>query len=239
MTPKELAALIPIGPETKTWLEAIRRELLNRTLIETRGNQSEAAKLLGMHRNTLRTILEKVNQGGCMPRVKSQEPAHYTITDKARELVQQQADDEILRQAAQILQRRVARQSNALTSPSLVGELLCARIGGNAVESFGVLYLDSQHRLIELEELFTGTVNGCSVSVPHIIRQCVLERAAAMILYHNHPSGCVNKHSKTDEHITKAICASLKLLDIAVLDHIIVGGTDYISLREHHAHLFE
>lgn len=59
MTPKELAALIPIGPETKTWLEAIRRELLNRTLIETRGNQSEAARRLGIHRKTVQNMLER------------------------------------------------------------------------------------------------------------------------------------------------------------------------------------
>ena len=59
MTPIEIAKHLPLGPEHQTWLEAIRRELYRRALIQTYGNQSEAARLLGIHRNTLRTATEK------------------------------------------------------------------------------------------------------------------------------------------------------------------------------------
>lgn len=58
MTPKEIAQHLPIGPEHTVWLEAIRRELFRRTLIETYGNISVAARRLGVHRNTVRTAIE-------------------------------------------------------------------------------------------------------------------------------------------------------------------------------------
>lgn len=58
MTPKDIAKLIPLGPEHQTWLEAIRRELFKRALVASYGNQSKAARLLKVHRNTLRTAIE-------------------------------------------------------------------------------------------------------------------------------------------------------------------------------------
>lgn len=58
MTPKEIAKLIPLGPEHQTWLEAIRRELFKRALVASYGNQSKAALILGVHRQTLRNAIE-------------------------------------------------------------------------------------------------------------------------------------------------------------------------------------
>lgn len=173
-----------------------------------------------------------------MTRVKSNDPVPYEVQKKmAATLSVFQQEEAVLQQAEAILRKRMARDSDPLTNPQDAGKMLCMRIGGNAVESLGLMYLDTQHRLITLEELFTGTPDGCKVSIPHIIRQCVQHRATAVILYHNHPSGCTDP-SQADEAITKAIIQTLKPLDIVVLDHIIVGGMDYTSLRENNALLF-
>lgn len=173
-----------------------------------------------------------------MARVKSNDPIPYDAPSRpSTKLTDLHQETAILRQAEAILRKRVERQSVSLTCPQDVGKLLCIRIGGNAVESFGMMYLDTQHRLIELEELFTGTPDGCKVSLPHIIRQCVQYRATAVILYHNHPSGCTNP-SLADENITKAIIQILSKLEITVLDHLIVGGAEYISLRQQNELLF-
>lgn len=173
-----------------------------------------------------------------MPRVKSNDPAPYAVHKKTAVLLSEfQQEEAVLQQAEAILRKRMARNSDPLTSPQDAGKMLCMRIGGNAVESLGLMYLDTQHRLIALEELFTGTPDGCRVSIPHIIRQCVQHRATAVILYHNHPSGCTTP-SIADESITKAILQALKQLDIAVLDHLIVGGMECTSLRKNNELMF-
>ena len=107
--------------------------------------------------------------------LQSNDPVPYTALATV-EKDHYDRNEEILQCAARILRARMERQSTALTDPILVGDLLCTRIGGNAVESLGVMFLDTQHRLIELEELFTGTPDSCNVSPAHIIRQCVPQR---------------------------------------------------------------
>ena len=170
--------------------------------------------------------------------LKSNDPVPYTATaPAASEQDHYDRNEEILRCAARILRARMERQSTALTNPNLVWELLCARIGGNAVESLGVMFLDTQHRLIELEELFTGTVDSCNVSPAHIIRQCVYHRATNIILYHNHPSGVVTP-SEADYRLTERIITALKAVDVTVLDHLVVSGTDHASLRNQRGELF-
>lgn len=170
--------------------------------------------------------------------LKSNDPVPYTATlAAASEQDHYDRNEEILQCAARILRARMARQSTALTDPTLVGDLLCTRIGGNAVESLGVMFLDTQHRLIELEELFTGTPDSCNVSTTHIIRQCVYHRATNIILYHNHPSG-VTTPSEADYRMTERIITALKAVDVTVLDHLVVSGTEHASLRKLRGHLF-
>lgn len=171
-----------------------------------------------------------------MTRVKSQNAVAYTIAPSILG-VQTAHEEEILKQAETILRDRMRRQSGPMTNPNEIGRLLCLRVGANAVESLGLVYLDTQHRIIELEELFTGTPDGCRISVPHVIRRCVQHRAVNVILYHNHPSG-VPEPSEADHRVTEIVHQTLKPLDITLLDHIIVAGADYRSLREHHPATF-
>lgn len=161
--------------------------------------------------------------------VKSENPVQYQggapvlSEDFARE-------EEVLREAHNILVKRMLRESAPMTSPDLIGKALCLRIGGNYSESLGIVYLDTQHRMIALEELFQGSADGCSISMAHILRRCVFHNAQAIFLYHNHPSG-VTFPSKADIKTTQSIITALKLIDVSVLDHIIVAGTEYESLR--------
>lgn len=168
--------------------------------------------------------------------IQSNNPAAYAVPSSDKLLTTEQ-EDRILQQAHDILRRRIQRESGSLSNPNLVGELLCTRIGGKPVESLGLLLLDNQHQLIALEELFTGSANACSISTPHVIRRCVHYNATSVILYHNHPSG-ITEPSKADCNLTENLVAALKPLEIAVLDHIIVGGDNYESLRKTSEYLF-
>ena len=149
-----------------------------------------------------------------MRKVKSNEPVGYQVEGVLPSTYEQ--EEEVLRQAFNILAARMHRESGPMTSPSLIGRMLCTKIGGNAVESLGLVYLDNQHRIIHIGELFTGTVDACNVSTPHVMRSCVLHRATAVIIYHNHPSG-VTTPSNADIRITEVIRDALKLLDISLL----------------------
>jgi DNA repair protein RadC len=98
-------------------------------------------------------------------------------------------------------------------------------------EVFGCLFLDNRHRLIALEEMFLGTIDGASVHPREVVKRALKLNAAAVILAHNHPSG-VAEPSQADELITARIRDALALVDIRVLDHLVVGGTTVTSFAE-------
>ncbi len=91
--------------------------------------------------------------------------------------------------------------------------------------------MDTRHRLIAAEELFYGTVDGASVYPREVVRRALHHNASALILAHNHPSG-VAEPSRDDEAITRRLRDALKLVDIRVLDHIVVGAGCTVSLAE-------
>jgi DNA repair protein RadC len=85
-----------------------------------------------------------------------------------------------------------------------------------------VLFLDSQQRLIALEELFQGTLTQTSVYPREVALRALRHQAACVVLAHNHPSGQVTP-SAADEALTRTLQAALGLLDVRVLDHLIVA----------------
>ena len=98
-------------------------------------------------------------------------------------------------------------------------------------ESFSVLFLDSQHRLIEFKSLFRGTIDSCAVYVREVVKEALALNAAAVIFTHNHPSGiCDPSHS--DIAITKSLKQALAVFDVSVLDHIIVSVSDAYSFAQ-------
>ena len=119
----------------------------------------------------------------------------------------------------------------ALTSPRLAADYLQAQLRDRDHEVFCCLYLDNRHRLIAFEELFKGTIDGASVHPREVVKQALARRAAAVILAHNHPSG-VAEPSRADEAITARLRDALALVDIRVVDHVIVGEGECVSLAE-------
>jgi DNA repair protein RadC len=96
---------------------------------------------------------------------------------------------------------------------------------------FCVLFLTNRHRVIAFEEMFRGTIDGATVHPREVVKQALRLNAAAVILAHNHPSG-VSEPSRADEAITRRLRDALALVDIRVLDHLIVGGSEITSLAE-------
>jgi DNA repair protein RadC len=140
------------------------------------------------------------------------------------------SEDLIVAEALRILTLRT-RQGEILDSPKRVQELLILRHADLEREQFDVLYLDSQHRLIELAAEFVGTINQTSVYPREIARKALKLNASAVILAHNHPSG-ETKPSRADEILTQTLKNALATLDIRVLDHIVTGGGQARSMAE-------
>jgi len=103
------------------------------------------------------------------------------------------------------------------------------RLADKQTELFGCLYLDNRHRVLALRELFQGTIDGTSVYPRVVVQQALEANAAAVILFHNHPSG-VAEPSQADERITRRLKAALELVDIRLLDHFVVASNDCVSL---------
>jgi DNA repair protein RadC len=96
---------------------------------------------------------------------------------------------------------------------------------------FAVLFLDSQNRLIALEELFRGTLTQTSVYPREVVLRALHHHAAAVVLAHNHPSGTALP-SRADEALTQSLKAALALVDVRVLDHFIVTRDNAASMAE-------
>ena len=116
-------------------------------------------------------------------------------------------------------------------SPARVKDYVALRLAGLPREVFGVLLLDSQHRLIGWHELFQGTLSQTSVYPREVVRLSMSRNAGAVILAHNHPSG-VAEPSRADEFLTQSIKTALALVDVRVLDHLVVGAGQVVSLAE-------
>ena len=139
---------------------------------------------------------------------------------------------EILAQAAKILLDRVAQQQDCFTTPETTTLVLKTKLAPLEHEVFVCLFLDNQHRLIEYQEMFRGTIDGASVYPREVAKEALRLNAAAMIIAHNHPSG-LNEVSHADRNITDKLKQALGLFDIRVLDHFIIGRDEPYSFAEH------
>ncbi len=123
------------------------------------------------------------------------------------------------------------QQRTLLNHPALVANYLQLHLGHLPHECFAVLFLDSQHQLIQLETLFRGTLNQTSVYPREVALRALHHHAASVVLAHNHPSGQVQP-SSADIALTRQLQRALSLLDIRVLDHIIVARGKSLSMAE-------
>lgn len=140
-------------------------------------------------------------------------------------------DQQIIDDALNILENRLRKPGRGFKSADDTKSYLMLKLAELEHEVFSILYLDTRHRLIEYVELFRGTVNGASVHPREVVKEALKRNAAAVIFAHNHPSG-VPEPSEADKHLTNKLSDALRVLDIRVLDHIIVGGIETISFAE-------
>jgi DNA repair protein RadC len=116
-----------------------------------------------------------------------------------------------------------------INSPTDSADYLKARLCHLPHEVFACLFLDTRHRVVAYEELFRGTIDGASVYPREVVRACLRHRASAVILAHNHPSG-VAEPSRADQEITRVLIDALALMDIRVLDHLVIGQGEPVSM---------
>ncbi|CCE21830.1 MULTISPECIES: RadC family protein [Methylotuvimicrobium] len=126
----------------------------------------------------------------------------------------------------------ILQRGDALTSPDITRAYLSAQLRGYSYEVFACLFLDNQHRVLKLEELFRGTIDSASVYPREVAKAALQHNAAAVIFAHNHPSG-ISEPSQADRHITDKLKQALALFDIRVLDHFIIGDGLPYSFAEH------
>jgi len=144
--------------------------------------------------------------------------------------VQPATSEQILVAARAVLAHRV-RRGALLQSPQKVGEYLTMRVGHLDYECFGLILVDQRHRVIDCVELFRGTIDGASVYPREIVKLVLDKQAAAAVAYHNHPSG-VKDQSHADELITKKLAQALAAVEVRLLDHLILAGSDVLSFAQ-------
>lgn len=141
-------------------------------------------------------------------------------------------ENQVIDEALQILDRRLFSRGPELTTPGLVAEYLKLLLVQQEHEVFAVIFLDAKHRVLQFEVLFHGSIDSASVYPRQVVKRALAHNAAAVILCHNHPSGCPEP-SQADRALTARLKAALDLIDVRILDHFIVGEGRPLSLAEY------
>lgn len=137
----------------------------------------------------------------------------------------------ILELCRRVLSRKV-NQSDVINSPETTRQYLQIHFQGLQREQFGALFLDTRNRVISLEILFQGTLDSAAIYPREVVKHALHLNAASAIFCHNHPSGDT-RPSQADIRITKTLKDALALVEVKILDHMIVGSGDILSMAEH------
>ena len=143
------------------------------------------------------------------------------------------SEQEIIDDALRILEKRMKNRmpSEYISCPQDSISYLKLKTASLEHEAFTVMFLNNRHGIIEIEQMFTGTIDSSSVYPREVMKMALKYNSAAVILSHNHPSG-IAEPSQSDIAITKRLKDALAFVDVRVLDHIIIGGTTHYSLAE-------
>ena len=161
--------------------------------------------------------------------MKNEDPPKYATN--ASNSLYSLDDAEVIDMALEIIECRLRKPGEAMSSPQVVKDYLTIKLAELEHEVFAALFLDGQHRVIQYTEMFRGTLSQTSVYPREVVKEALRINAGAVIFAHNHPSG-VAEPSRADEALTKTLKDALALVEVKVLDHIIVGGTDTVSFAE-------
>ncbi|MCC4586426.1 DNA repair protein RadC [Xanthomonas sp. NCPPB 1067] len=136
-----------------------------------------------------------------------------------------------IHQAIALLEHRLFQRGACIDSPKAVFDFLRLKLGSETHEVFAAVFLDIKHRVIAFEALAQGSIDQAVIYPRTIVKRAIELNAAAVILAHNHPSGCTSR-SEADRIITDRLRAALELVDVRILDHVIVGKGDPYSFAE-------
>jgi DNA repair protein RadC len=137
--------------------------------------------------------------------------------------------DQVIRKALRIIEGRLQKTHGVIASPADAAAYAVIKIANRPAEVFAVMFLNSQHQLIEYRELFFGTIDEASVYPREVVRAAIAANAAGVVLIHNHPSG-TPEPSDADRAITRKLQRAMELIDVQILDHIVVGGMRTTSM---------
>jgi DNA repair protein RadC len=138
------------------------------------------------------------------------------------------SEAEMLEAAETILRSKLERLGS-LGNPRDTEDFLRMRLGALKHEEFHIIWLDNRHRILDVQKLFTGTVDGASVHPREVVRAALDINASAAILAHNHPSG-VPEPSAADRAITNELRDVLQLIGVRILDHLVVSADGCVSM---------
>lgn len=156
------------------------------------------------------------------------------VDDRFADLKLSELNEQVKRSIVTLATKVLAfrfRAGRALSSPDETRTYLRMKLAEYRNEVFGCLFLDNRHRIIALRELFQGTIDGASVHPRVVVQQALDVNAAALVFFHNHPSG-VAEPSRADEMLTRRLRDALALVDVRVLDHFVVSGGESVSFAE-------
>lgn len=144
---------------------------------------------------------------------------------------QQPLNAEAIFKMANYLARQRLRKGRIINRPDECFLALQTMLQETEHEVFGVIFLDQQHRIICHEKMFRGTINQATVYTREIVKSALAHNAAAVILFHNHPSGLTDP-SASDDLLTQSIIKALDLVEVRVLDHLILGTEGHYSFAK-------
>lgn len=139
-----------------------------------------------------------------------------------------------LRAIGELSQRQLrekVEQVSLIEGSRDVVDLLAHKFRDRDQEVFSVVFLNTKHRVLKIEELFSGTIDSASVYPREVVKRALTHSSSAIIAVHNHPSGNPEP-SREDQRLTGELRDACKLVDIVLLDHVIIGGNDYFSFAE-------
>lgn len=138
-------------------------------------------------------------------------------------------DDRAIARALRILERRASTPGQALGDIATCEAFFRLRLGGETREHLEVAFLDRQHRLIAVERLFSGSVDGAEVHPRVVVQRALALNAVSVLMAHNHPSGNVEP-SAADRAVTTRLKSALQLVEIRLLDHLVVTAEGVASM---------
>ena len=136
-----------------------------------------------------------------------------------------------VKELAKRLMRRESRSIEVIHGPEDAAHFAMPYFKQEQKEHFAILMLNTKNHILGLQDISVGSLTASVVHPREVFETAILHHSAAIILLHNHPSGDPNP-SREDIAVTQRLVKAGKLMDIAILDHIIIGGSSFVSMKE-------